>query len=305
MYPEVVFYAIPFFILAIICEIAVLRYAPRAGTQNKRGYTLKDTVTSLAMGTGSQVVKIIGAGSLVTIVYHWVAQYSFYNTIPANVWTILLCFVLDDFAYYWFHRVSHERRWFWASHIIHHSSRFYNLSTALRQTWTGRLTFTFIFSLPLLLIGFPVDMLLFVAGVNLIYQFWIHTETIDRCGPFEWLFNTPSHHRVHHATNPKYLDANYAGVFIIWDKLFGTFVAEDPLEKPNYGIIKNIETYNPFIVAFHEWHTIIKDVMGASSLRHALGYLFGPPGWSPDGSRMTSKMIKEEAEKNEAKALID
>jgi hypothetical protein len=136
-------------------------------------------------------------------------------------------------------------------------------------------------------------MVLFVGGLNLIYQFWIHTELIGKLGPIEWIFNTPSHHRVHHATNPRYLDANYAGALIVWDRMFGTFVPEVDEEKCRYGIVKNLGTFNPLVISFHEWIGIAKDLASAKSGREVLGYLFGPPGWSPDGSRMTSKMIKE------------
>ena len=136
-------------------------------------------------------------------------------------------------------------------------------------------------------------MLAFVFGLNLIYQFWIHTEMIRRMGPFEILFNTPSHHRVHHATNPRYLDANYAGVLIIWDRMFGTFVAEDDAERPRYGIVKNLGAFNPFVIAFNEWIGIFRDLRSARSLREVIGYTLGPPGWSPDGSRLTSARIKD------------
>jgi hypothetical protein len=136
---------------------------------------------------------------------------------------------------------------------------------------------------------------LFFTGVSLVYQFWIHTEAIDRLGPFEWVFNTPSHHRVHHATNPRYLDSNYAGVLIIWDRMFGSFVEERRSEDaPVYGIVKNLSTYNPLRIAFHEWAAIIRDLASARSAREVWGYLWGPPGWSPDGSRRTTDMIKRE-----------
>ncbi len=136
-------------------------------------------------------------------------------------------------------------------------------------------------------------MVFMFSGISLVYQFWIHTEAITRMGPLEWVLNTPSHHRVHHATNANYLDANYAGVLIIWDRLFGTFVPEDDKEKPRYGIISNLGTFNPFRIAFHEWAGIVKDVLSAKKPSHVFGYIFGPPGWSPDGSRKTSRSIKQ------------
>src|SRR5262249_28604975 len=205
-------------------------------------------------------------------------------------WVFVLCFFLEDLAYYWFHRISHESRWFWASHVVHHSSRSYNLATALRQTWTGKLTLGIVFWLPLVLLGFPPAMVFLFTGLSLIYQFCIHTEAIDRLGPLELVLNTPSHHRVHHAVNPRYLDANYGGVLIVWDRLFGTFVAEHAGDRPVYGLVKNIDTYNPLRIAFHEWAAIARDVARVRTGREALGYLFGPPGWSPDGSRPTPKM---------------
>ncbi len=285
-FPDVVAYAVPAFILLIILEMFVVRRSGRGR------YETKDTFSSLAMGLGNNLIAVIGAGALVYLIYSWVYQFRLIEAMPITWWAILICIVVDDFAYYWFHRIAHERRWFWASHVIHHSSQHYNLSTALRQTWTGKLSFSAIFWLPLALIGFPPLLVLFVGGVNLVYQFWIHTELIKRMGPFEWVFNTPSHHRVHHATNPRYLDANYAGMLIIWDRMFGTFVAEEDTEAPRYGIIKNLTTFNPLMIGFHEWIGLAKDLRSARSLREVGGYLWGPPGWSPDGSRMTSAMIK-------------
>ncbi|NOX82803.1 MAG: sterol desaturase family protein [Alphaproteobacteria bacterium] len=286
-FPDVIAYAVPAFVLLIILEMFVVRRSGRGR------YETKDTFSSLAMGFGNNLIAVIGAGALVYMMYSWVYQFRLIEAMPIVWWTILICVIVDDFAYYWFHRIAHERRWFWASHVIHHSSQHYNLSTALRQTWTGKLSFAGIFWLPLALIGFPPPLVLFVGGVNLVYQFWIHTELINRMGPFEWVFNTPSHHRVHHATNPRYLDANYAGMLIIWDRMFGTYVAEDEAEKPRYGIIKNLTTFNPLRIGFHEWIGLAKDLRSARSLREVGGYLWGPPGWSPDGSRMTSAMIKQ------------
>lgn len=285
-FPDVVAYAVPGFIALIILEMALARLTGRVR------YETRDTFASLAMGFGNQSIAILGAGAVVYAVFAWVYQYRLIGAMPVVWWTVVICFIADDLAFYWFHRIAHERRYFWASHVIHHSSQHYNLSTALRQTWTGKLTFSFIFALPLAFVGFPPEMILFVGGVNLVYQFWIHTELIDRMGPFELIFNTPSHHRVHHATNARYLDANYAGTLIIWDRMFGTFVAEDRTEKPLYGIVRNLGTFNPLMIAFHEWIGIAKDLSNARSLKEVGGYLFGPPGWSPDGSRMTSAKIK-------------
>ncbi|MEM9169962.1 MAG: sterol desaturase family protein [Pseudomonadota bacterium] len=285
-FPNVLALAPPAFIALILIEAVAIKSTGRGR------YAPQDAAASLAMGLGSQLAPLIGGAALVYAVFVAVYPYRLFD-IP-NTWaTVLICFVIDDFRYYWWHRISHERRWFWASHVVHHSSQHYNLTTALRQTWTGHILGPLLFKTPLVLLGFHPAMLVFVSALNLLYQFWIHTETIGRMGPFEWVFNTPSHHRVHHATNPRYLDANYAGTLIIWDRLFGTFVPEDAAERPRYGIVKQLATFNPLKIAFHEWIAIARDVLSARSLKEAWGYTFGPPGWSPDGSRLTSAAIKD------------
>ena len=189
-----------------------------------------------------------------------------------------------------FTEASHNVRFLWASHVIHHSSQRYNLSTALRQTWTGNFTGSFIFWLWMPLIGFQPLMIVFLQSVSLLYQFWIHTEVINKMSRwFEFIFNTPSHHRVHHASDLKYLDKNHAGILVIWDRMFGTFQKEE--EKPTYGLTTNIASYNPLIIATHEWWAILKDVV--KNPGYTMGYLFGPPGWSHDGSRKTTRQLRE------------
>jgi sterol desaturase/sphingolipid hydroxylase (fatty acid hydroxylase superfamily) len=177
--------------------------------------------------------------------------------------------------------------------VIHHSSQHYNLSTALRQTWTGFFSLNFLFRLPLFLLGFPPAMVFFCAGLNLVYQFWIHTEVIGRMPRwFEAVMNTPSHHRVHHAVNPRYLDKNYAGVFIVWDRLFGTYEPELDADRPKYGIVKPLGSFNILWAAVHEWVGIARDLWAAPGWRNKLGYLLREPGWSHDGSRETSEHIR-------------
>jgi sterol desaturase/sphingolipid hydroxylase (fatty acid hydroxylase superfamily) len=282
--PPIITFAVPAFVLLIIAEMIYVKL-----TQKGR-YQALDSATSLFMGLGNQIAGLLFGGFAIAS-YFWVSQFRLFDL--GWSWPVMVaCFFAEDCAYYWFHRIAHERRWFWASHVIHHTSQHYNLTTALRQTWTGALGLSFIFWLPLVLIGFPPAMVLMFSAISLVYQFWIHTETIDRMGPLEWMMNTPSHHRVHHAVNPKYLDANYAGVLIIWDRLFGTFVPEDKKEPPKYGIISQLGTFNPFRVAVHEWIGMFRDVGRAKALSEAMGYLFGPPGWTPDGSRKTSASIK-------------
>jgi sterol desaturase/sphingolipid hydroxylase (fatty acid hydroxylase superfamily) len=285
-FPDVVAWAVPAFTLLVLIEMAAWRLT------GKGRYESRDSAASLIMGLGSRIAPLAGGGALVFGVFVAAYEYRLLD-IPNTWWAVVLCFVLDDLRYYWFHRISHERRWFWASHVIHHSSQHYNLTTALRQTWTGDILGSLLFKTPLVLLGFHPLMIAFVSGLNLIYQFWIHTELIGRLGPFEWIFNTPSHHRVHHATNPRYLDANYAGTLIVWDRMFGTFTPERDDEKCRYGIVKNLGSFNPLVIAFHEWLGIAKDLLKSRSLREVVGYTLGPPGWSPDGSRLTTAMIKE------------
>ncbi|OYU15790.1 MAG: C-5 sterol desaturase [Alphaproteobacteria bacterium PA4] len=271
-FPDPVQIAIPIFIAAILLEM----FGIRAGL--KGAYDWRDTGTSLLMGFGNTFAAVIFGGSIVAL-GDWLYGYRLLD-VPVTWWAVVLCFIGDDFFYYWFHRTAHRIRWFWASHVIHHSSQHYNLSTALRQTWTGFFSLSFAFRLPLFLIGFPVKMILFCAGLNLVYQFFIHTEVVKRL-PFglELWLNTPSHHRVHHGTNARYLDRNYGGVFIVWDRLFGTFEAEQDAEPPRYGIVKNLASFNPLWVATHEWLGIARDIVAAPDWRSRWMAIAGPPGW--------------------------
>lgn len=278
-------YAIPGFILCILAEMLL----------QKRGmhYEWRDTVVSLLLGLGSQVAGFLTAGVVLAVAL-WVYQFAVFD-IGWAWWAWPLCFVLDDLAYYIFHRSAHRVRWFWAAHVTHHGSEHYNLSTALRQTWTGFIAIGFIFRMPLLFLGFEPAMVFFCGALNLIYQFWFHTEAIDKMPRwFEYIFNTPSHHRVHHARNARYLDANYAGVFMAWDRMFGTFIAEDKNDAPEYGLVKPLGSFNLIWAAVHEWVAIAQDVWRAP-WRYKLGYMLREPGWSHDGSRETSAMIKAQA----------
>ena len=288
-FPKVTQLAIPFFIGAILAELVWVRLLGGKGE-----FETRDTVTSLMMGVGNVAAGLF-FGFLSYGFLMWVWQFRFFDW-GFVWWAGVVAFLLDDLRYYWYHRIAHRVRWFWAEHINHHSSQHYNLSTALRQSWTGNFTGAVILSVPLVLLGFHPAFVAFVYGFNLVYQFWIHTETIGKMPRwFEAVMNTPSHHRVHHATNARYLDANYAGTLIIWDRMFGTFVPEEEADKPRYGIVKNIGTFNPVKVAFHEWVAMLGDAFRPGlSLSQRLRYLFMPPGWSHDGSRKTSEDMKAE-----------
>ncbi|MFE9955514.1 sterol desaturase family protein [Micromonospora sp. NPDC005299] len=269
-----VLYAVPAFLLLIIIEAVSYRFLP---DDDERGYELRDTTTSLSMGLGSQVIgfpwKLLTVGVYAAL---WVVAPVHLS--PGDWWTWVIVFFADDVAYYWFHRLHHEVRVLWASHVVHHSSVYYNLSTALRQSWTPMTSLPF--WLPLALLGIPPWMIFLQQSISLLYQFFLHTERVSVLPrPIEFIFNTPSHHRVHHGSNAEYLDRNYGGILIVWDRLFGSF---EPERAPaRYGLTKNIQTFNPLRVATHEFAAIWSDVRHATSWRARLGYVFGRPGWQP------------------------
>jgi sterol desaturase/sphingolipid hydroxylase (fatty acid hydroxylase superfamily) len=278
-----IYIAIPLFILGMLLEHALL---VRHG---RHTYERKDTLASLSMGMGNLLFSALVKGGVIAIGF-WLYQHRLFE-LGQGALAWLLLFFAEDLCYYLFHRSHHGVRLFWAAHVNHHSSERYHLATALRQSWTTPFT-SFWFWLPLPLLGFHPLMVVTQQGISLLYQFWIHTELIDRMGPLEWVLNTPSHHRVHHAVNTRYLDRNHGGILIIWDRLFGTFEAERRDDAPIYGITKNIQTHNPIRVAFHEWIAVLRDARRARGLRDKLRYLFAPPGWSPDGSTLTAGQLR-------------
>ena len=271
MYPDPTIYAIPFFLVTLLLERFTIGRWKRQGRAFV-GYERKDTWASLAMGIGS--VFLVGALNLASFaIATWLARYRLWHLGDGIVgWTVAM--IGWDFSFYWHHRLEHEHRILWAGHVSHHSSMHYNLSTALRQPWTPWPAL--ILFPPWALLGVDPWMIMVSGGINLIYQYWIHTEAI-RVLPawFEAVFNTPSHHRVHHGANPEYLDKNYGGILIIWDRLFGTFEAERAPVR--YGLTRNIERYNPFYVAFHGYVEVYRDFARAPSLREKLRVLWQNP----------------------------
>ena len=293
-FPNLIHYAIPFFIATVIIEIILII------KMKIDDYEYKDAATSITMGLVGNVVAGLFTKGLILGVFFFIYTTFHLFEIPFTWWAWLLILFAEDFTYYWFHRISHENRFFWASHIVHHSSQKYNLSTALRQSWTGKFV-SLIFWIPLVFIGFHPVMVMMQMAISLIYQYWIHTELIHKMPKwFEAVFHTPSHHRVHHAINPQYLDRNHAGIFIIWDRLFGSFEAE--VEKPIYGLTNNINTYNIFKIAFHEWVAMLSDVFSTkTSIINKIKYLLKPPGWKHDGTgTLSSDMRKEWKEKQKS-----
>lgn len=272
-YPDPTVYAVPFFLVTLVIEMGLLARWKKAG-RSVIGYETRDTFASLAMGIGS--IVIVGSINFATFLFaRFLFDFRMTDLGEGFVgWAAAL--IGWDFAFYWHHRAEHENRLLWACHVNHHSSQHYNLATALRQPWTPFPAI--LFYAPLALFGVPPWMILASGGLNLIYQYWIHTEAI-RSLPrwFSFIFNTPAYHRVHHASNPRYLDKNYGGVLIVWDRLFGTFQAED--EQPVYGLTKNISSFNPLVIAFHEYVAIVRDIKQAKGLRDRLGILWHGPGW--------------------------
>ena len=278
---------LPIFFLAVIIEVVIARQ------EHKHLYDGKDTLVSFSMLILAVFVEFFPKlfAFVAFIILHEISPLQ--DVIGRQWWAWILLFFLDDFSYYWFHRMNHEVRLFWAGHVSHHSSEYLNFGTALRQG-VGERLHKFLFWLWLPLLGFDALMILTMIGLNLFYQFWVHAELVDKMPKwFEAIFNTPSHHRVHHASNIRYLDCNHAGVLIIWDKWFGTFAEETKIEKPVYGLTENINSYNPAYVATHEYISIWKDVRRAKKWSDRLKYIFYAPGWSHDGEDKRAKILRK------------
>jgi sterol desaturase/sphingolipid hydroxylase (fatty acid hydroxylase superfamily) len=264
--PNIIAYAAPVMISLVLLEWWFSR------RQKLDYYNTKDTVAATVIGlinvAMSAAIKIATFGIIIF----------FFNlvpwTIPHTWWAYVLCLIWIDFWRYWAHRIAHENRFWWATHVTHHNSQKYNWSVSFRLSWTQHIKI--VFFIPVVLAGFDPVVFFICHQIEVLYQFWIHTEHIKKLpAPIEYIFTTPSHHRVHHATNEKYLDKNYGSTFIIWDRLFGTFQPEE--ERPNYGLTEQINSYNPITLNFHEWSDIVKDVRGAKSFKEGYELVFGRP----------------------------
>ena len=264
--------SIPIFFILIGIELVVERFSHR------KLYRLPDAIANLSCGITSQLsglfMRVLAIG-VYEVTYTNFALFTFEKT--WLYWLGLL--LLTDLAYYWAHRLSHEINLFWGGHVVHHQSEEYNLSVALRQS-SFQVVWTFAFSLPIALLGFHTTDFILISAFNTLYQFWIHTETISKMGWFEYVFNTPSHHRVHHGRNPKYIDKNHAGSLIIWDKLFGTFQREE--ERPTYGITKPIKSWNAVWANFNHYVVMAEEMKMITSWRDKIRYMFNKPGWMPE-----------------------
>lgn len=243
----------------------------------RRNYDWRAYAASLADAVGRRAVDGLGL-SIAAPVFAWAHDHRVATFALDTAWAVALLFVAQEFCYYWYHRCAHRVRWFWATHAVHHSPNELTLATSLRLGWTGKLTGTSLFFAPLVWLGFPPLAVLGAVAANLLYQFWLHATWIPKLGPLEWLLNTPSHHRVHHASNPEYLDCNYGGVLIVFDRLFGSCVEERDDLPPRYGLTHPITTHNPLRIAFHEWARLGADLWAARGLVARLRVLLGPPG---------------------------
>ena len=256
-------------------------------------YDWRAYAVSLADAVGRRAIDAIGL-SAATPVLLWAYAHRL-TDLPLNNWAQwLMLFLSHELLYYAYHRSAHRVRWFWATHAVHHSPNDLTLATALRLGWTGKLAGNAIFFVPLVWVGFSPIAVFATLAVNLLYQFWLHTTWVPKLGPLEWVFNTPSHHRVHHASNPEYLDCNYGGVLIVFDRLFGSFVEERDDITPRYGLTTPLRSYNPLWIAVHEWVRMAQDVIAARSWNDLQRALFAPPAVRSQAERATHQATPEE-----------
>jgi sterol desaturase/sphingolipid hydroxylase (fatty acid hydroxylase superfamily) len=284
-------YALPIYVGVAALEAAILIFVA------KRAFPWRSSLASLANAiTRDYVVPFILPFNLAGLAIYWAATHQL-HWVPAMSASLsfAIAFLGQELAYYWFHRASHRVRWFWTSHAVHHSPNEINFAMAYRVSFTSAFNGGLVFYAPLIWIGFSPGAVFLALGINLAYQFWIHCEWCPKLGPLEYVLNTPSHHRVHHAANLDYLDANYGGMLIVFDRIFGTFVAERRDLPCRYGLVKPLVSNNPLYIEFHEWLSLAHDLWRARSPGDVLGYLFGPPGWRPHGKGLTTAALRRAA----------
>lgn len=286
---NIVTYATPFFLLAVMLELAWGWF------RNNNTYRLNDSVNSLSLGMLSTLSKLmflnVGAVVFASVENEWALLTLDNNSVLHWIAAI----VMFDFCYYWFHRISHERQFFWGSHVVHHQSEDYNLSTALRQTSTGFLA-TWVFFVPCFLLGMPLYMYVTISTGHLVYQFWIHTRHIPKLGFLEWFLATPSNHRVHHAQNPRYIDKNYGGLLIVWDRLFGTFAEEDDKDEIIYGLRTALNSWNPLWANGQVFIAMFRDAYRAENIRDKIAALTARTGWRPADVALKYPIVKTNLE---------
>jgi sterol desaturase/sphingolipid hydroxylase (fatty acid hydroxylase superfamily) len=265
---------LPVLLIAIVIE--GLLYWRR-----NRRYRWRDSIASLAIAIGHSLSGIVSYAVINTGLALLVWRYRI-ATIDLGEWTnIVLLFLAVEFVYYWYHRAAHRVRLLWGSHSVHHSPEELTFSAAYRLNWTPLLSGAWLFFLPLVWLGFDPTWVFGIVSGSLLYQFWLHTTLIPRLGPLEWVLNTPSSHRVHHGSNPEYLDRNYGGTLIVFDRLFGTYQAEDPAIAIRFGLVHPVTSLNPFVIVFHEFAAVLGDLRRARNWHDRLAHVFAPPGWLP------------------------
>ena len=283
---SILLYLLPFVLFFALAEGLVMSW------RQPGSFDWKSWACSLGDLAGRYVVlgAVYVLGSpLLAFVY----KHRLFDIAPTGLATYVLLFFSLEFFYYWYHRSAHTIRWFWMNHSVHHSPNQLVLSAAYRLGWLGKLGGNMIFFTPMVFLGFEPQVVLTALSLNLLYQFWIHAAWIPKLGWLEYVLNTPSAHRVHHARNPEYLDANYGGVLIVFDRLFGTYVEEKESVPCEYGLVTPVKTHNPIAINFMPWVGLIKDVAGARSIGEAWRYLFAPPGWRPDGQGLTTAEVRK------------
>lgn len=289
-------FSTPVMVILILGEMVYSHF------HNKQLYTTGDTFINLVCTAWNFLNDLLFRGAALAILM-WTANFSVVSVENKGWMYWLFLFLAQDLAYYVLHYTDHYSRFFWASHSTHHSSEKFNFTVAIRSS-VFQPFYRFIFYIPLTLVGFEALDIVFMYAVCQVYGFWVHTELVGKLHPiFEYIFVTPSHHRVHHASNPVYLDKNMGMVLIIWDRLFGTFQEELQDIRVNYGLTSNLHSYHPIKVVFNEWNSMAKDIKKSNSLKSKLAYVFGPPGWSDDGSRKTSKQLRNQWKQQQGKAI--
>lgn len=270
--------ATPIFILAFALELYLRK---RKGPAHRMWsqFEWREIVTNLGLGGSYQVFELLLHIAITGALIHWIYQFRLFD-VPVNAWTIVPLFVLMEFCYYWFHRASHRMRWFWSAHVVHHSSETMNMTTAMRQSLLYSVTGWWLFFMPMVLLGVHPGVVFTLYAVNLFYQYFIHTEAVGKLHPWlEYWFNTPSAHRAHHGRNPEYIDKNYGGVLIIFDRIFGSYAEEKDDNPVEYGIVDQIHSHNIFTLNFHEFNAMWRDVFAAPSFKEGLKELVLPPKW--------------------------
>lgn len=269
----------PVFVITLGIEFLYLRN--KHSQYPTATFTWSDTLSNGTLALLHEVSDGLFNTLFIMGIFYFLHDYRLLN-IENSLLSFIALFLLQDFFYYWFHRGSHRIRYMWASHVVHHSSERLNLSTAFRQSFTYPISGMWVFWVPIVLIGFEPELVLGSVLLSLAYQFFVHTQVVPKLGLLEWILNTPSHHRVHHAKNPEYIDRNYGGVLIIWDRIFGTFVEERDDIVIDYGITRQIQSHNPLYLTLHEWKDMFADVFSENkSLWQRISHIWRPPEWQP------------------------